>query len=217
MKRLQKFFFTGLVVLLPTVISIYIFLFIFNFIDKLFLGKLPFAQYIPGLSYLNALAQNVPGIGFLTTIIIILLIGMLATNILGKRLIHYFDRLMLSLPVVNSIYNAVKQIVEAITRNDKEAFQKVVLIQYPRKGLYALAFLTGSSKGEIQAKTQQEMVNVFLPTTPNPTSGFLLLVPQEDLIPLEMSVEEGIKLIISAGVVTPPYNGEQKEERENVV
>ncbi|MFZ7103459.1 MAG: DUF502 domain-containing protein [Peptococcaceae bacterium] len=207
-KRLQKYFITGLVVLLPTVISIYVFLIIFNFIDKLFLGKLPFVKYIPGLNYLNVLAENIPGIGFLTTIVIILLIGVLATNLLGKRLLSFFDKLMLSVPLVNSIYNAVKQIIEAFIRNDKEAFQKVVLIQYPRKGLYALAFMTGTSKGEIQAKTNQEMVNVFLPTTPNPTSGFLLLVPKEDLVPLEMSVEEGIKLVISGGVVSPPYQVE---------
>ncbi|MFZ5946046.1 MAG: DUF502 domain-containing protein [Bacillota bacterium] len=209
LKKMQAYFLTGLAVLLPTVISIYVFLIIFNFIDRLFLGKLPFAKYIPGLNHLNSWAHSFPGIGFLTTIIFILLIGMLAKNILGKRLIHYFDRLMLSLPVVKSIYHAVKQIVEAFMHQGKDAFQKVVLIQYPRKGLYALAFVTGTSKGEIQAKTESEMVNIFLPTTPNPTSGFLLLVPKEDLIPLEMSVEEGIKLIISGGVVVPPFQGEK--------
>ncbi|MDK2822685.1 MAG: hypothetical protein PWQ67_230 [Clostridia bacterium] len=210
LKKLQTYFITGLVVLLPTVVSIYVFLLLFNFIDKLILGKLPFAEYIPGLNYLNSLAQKIPGIGFISTILLILLIGILAKNIIGKRLINFFDRLMLSLPVVKSIYNAVKQIIEAFIRQDKDAFQKVVLLEYPRKGLYALAFVTGTTRGEIQAKTRQEMINVFLPTTPNPTSGFLLLVPREDLIPLEMSVEEGIKLIISGGVVTPPYQVEEQ-------
>jgi uncharacterized membrane protein len=210
LKKLQTYFITGLVVLLPTVVSIYVFLLLFNFIDKLILGKLPFAEYIPGLNYLNSLAQKIPGVGFISTILLILLIGILAKNIIGKRLINFFERLMLSLPVVKSIYNAVKQIIEAFIRQDKDAFQKVVLLEYPRKGLYALAFVTGTTRGEIQAKTRQEMINVFLPTTPNPTSGFLLLVPREDLIPLEMSVEEGIKLIISGGVVTPPYQVEEQ-------
>jgi len=211
-KKMQKYFLTGLAVLLPTVVSIYVFLLLFNFIDSLILGKVPFAQYIPGLNYLQQLSREFSGVGFLTTILFILLTGVLARNFLGKKIISFLERMMLSVPVVRSIYNAVKQIVDAFMNQDKEAFQKVVLLEYPRKGLYALAFVTGTSKGEVQAKTQHEMVNVFLPTTPNPTSGFLLLVPKEDIIPLEMTVEEGIKLIISGGVVTPPYREEGKNE-----
>lgn len=211
-KKLKTYFFTGLVVLLPTVISIYVFFMLFNFIDKLILGKVPFAQYIPGLKKLTELASEVPGVGFLTTVLLILILGIFAKNILGKKLLNYFEKLITSLPIVKSIYIAVKQIIEAFINQDKNAFQRVVLIEYPRKGLYALAFVTGQSKGEVQKKTDQEMVNVFLPTTPNPTSGFLLLVPQEDLISLEMSVEEGIKLIISGGVVTPPYNEQEDKE-----
>jgi len=210
-KKLQKYFLTGLVVLLPTVVSIYVFLLLFNFIDSLILGKVPFAKYIPGLNYLQQLSNKFSGIGFATTVIFIILTGILARNFMGKKVIIFFERMMLSLPVVKSIYYAVKQIVEAFMSQDKDAFQKVVLLEYPRKGLYALAFITGTSKGEVQAKTKHEMVNVFLPTTPNPTSGFLLLVPKEDIIPLEMTVEEGIKLVISGGVVAPPFEEEKKK------
>jgi len=208
-KKLKAYFLTGLAVLLPTIISIYVFMMLFNFIDNLIVGKVPFTKYIPGLDNLTSLAEKFPGVGFLTTVLVIILTGILARNLLGRKLISYFDKLMSSVPIVKYVYNAVKQIIEAFMHQDENAFQKVVLLEYPRRGLYALAFVTGTSRGEVQAKTDQEMINIFLPTTPNPTSGFLLLVPKEDLIPLEMSVEEGIKMIISGGVVVPPYKQEE--------
>lgn len=215
LKNIKTYFLTGLAVSLPIVISIYIVWAIFNFIDQLIFGKLTFVKHIPGLNHIINIMNQIPGIGFLTTIIFIILMGVFARNVLGRTLLNYFDRVMSSLPLVKSIYTAVKQIVDAIFTQKNNAFQRVVLVEYPRKGVYAIAFVTNETKGEAQAKTEKNMISVFLPTTPNPTSGFLLLVPEEDLILLDMSVEEGIKMIISAGVVTPPYK-EKKEEYRDV-
>ncbi len=201
-KKLQSYFFTGILVLLPIVISFYTLWLIFNFFDNLIISHLPVIRNTL-LGEWIIWAQNVHGVGFVLTLTVVLLTGLLARNYLGKQLISLSDRVLSHIPVVRSVYVTVKQILDTLLQQDNKAFQQVVMLEYPRKGLYALAFLTGVSQGEIQEKSREEVVNVFLPTTPNPTSGFLLLVPKKDIIPLEMSVEDGIKLIISGGVISP--------------
>ncbi|GAW93437.1 DUF502 domain-containing protein [Calderihabitans maritimus] len=184
---------TGIVVLLPGATTIYVLWRLFLFLDRL-AGDLvyPFTGIIPGL-------------GLLLTLLFVVLAGLLTTNIVGRKLIAMGEYILLKVPFASTVYRTAKQIVEAFIRQDRRMFREVVLVEYPRPGVYALAFVTGETKGEVRDKVGHDMLNIFLPTTPNPTSGFLLMVPKADVIPLEMSVEEAIKMIISGGLVTPPY------------
>lgn len=198
---LKKIFTTGLITLLPLGITIYLFYLIFNFLDKLLGGVV---EKIFNIS--------VPGIGFAAGIILIFLVGFIASNLIGRKIIALWDALFHKIPLTRSIYSSAKQIIDAFTLQGKHAFQKVVLLEYPRKGLYVLGFITGSSKGEVQEKTHEDVVNVFVPTTPNPTSGMLILAPKKEVIELDMTVEEGLKLIISGGLVSPPARKQLTEE-----
>ena len=192
---MKKIFTTGLLTLLPLAITIYVFYMVFNFLDNL-LGDLIKALF----------NYRVPGIGFAAGLLLILIVGFIASNIIGNRLITFSDKLLQRLPLARSIYTSAKQIIDAFTVQGKNAFQKVVLLEYPRKGLYALGFVTSSSISEIQEKTHAEILSVFIPTTPNPTSGMLILAPRHEVIDLEMTIEEGMKVIISGGLFSPPNN-----------
>ena len=191
--NIKRIFTTGFLTILPLAITIYFFLLIFNFLDNL-VGDWIMAIF----------NYRVPGIGFVAGILLIFVIGFIATNIIGKRLILLGDSLFQRLPLTRGIYSSAKQIIDAFTIQGKDAFQKVVLIEYPRKGLYVLGFVTGSSKGEIQDRIKDETINIFIPTTPNPTSGMLILAPRKDVVELDMTIEEGMKVIISGGLVSPP-------------
>lgn len=190
---LKKIFTTGLITLLPLGITFYVFYLIFNFLDKLLGGVVE-----------KIFNFSVPGIGFAAGIILIFLVGFVASNLIGRKIIAIWDALFHKIPLTRSIYSSAKQIIDAFTLQGKHAFQKVVLLEYPRKGLYVIGFVTGSSKGEVQEKTHEDVVNVFVPTTPNPTSGMLILAPQKEVIEMDMTVEEGMKMIISGGLVSPP-------------
>ncbi len=190
---MKKIFTTGLITLLPLGITIYVFYLIFNFLDTL-LGKV--VEKIFNIS--------IPGIGFAAGVILIFLVGFIASNLVGRKIIALWDSLFQKIPLTRSIYSSAKQIIDAFTLQGKHAFQKVVLLEYPRKGLYALGFVTGTSKGEVQEKTDEDVINVFIPTTPNPTSGMLILAPRREVIELEMTIEDGMKIIISGGLVAPP-------------
>lgn len=203
--RLKRIFTAGLFAILPLAITIYVFFLIFSFLDNL-IGDLIKAIF----------GFRVPGIGFAAGILLILLVGFVASNIIGKRLIDYNDRLLQRLPLIKSIYTAARQIIDAFSVQGKRAFQKVVLIEYPRKGLFVLGFVTGSSKGEIQDKTHAHTLNIFVPTTPNPTSGMLILAPRSEVIDLEMTVEEGLKVIISGGLFEPAGQGNNHKLLNNV-
>ena len=196
MKVVRKFFLTGIVVLLPLVVTLYVLSFTYRLLDS-FLGGLIEA----------VLGRPVPGLGALLTIGLVFLVGMVATNVIGKKLIAWLEFLLNRIPLIKSIYGATKQIIDAFSLQKSNAFQRVALIEYPRKGLYAVGFVTGCGMGEVQEKTAEEVINIFVPTTPNPTSGMLVLVPQKEVTFLEMSVEEGLKLIVSGGVGTPKHNG----------
>jgi uncharacterized membrane protein len=194
MKEFRKFFLTGLIIMLPALITIYVLGFTFNWIDSI-LGNL-FREY---------LGLRIPGLGFLITIATIFAVGLVASNVFGQKLLKLMESAFANIPLVKPIYSSVSQIIAAFSAQRSKVFESVAMIEYPRKGLYAIGFITGLGAGEVQEKTSQDVVTMFLPTTPNPTSGFLLLIPRKELIPMDMSVEEAMKLIISAGVVVPEW------------
>ncbi|MBI5747146.1 MAG: DUF502 domain-containing protein [Nitrospirae bacterium] len=211
---LKKWFITGLLVITPIWATYLILRTLFRTLEG-FLGDL--LQKYFQLYY-------IPGLGIISLFIIILLAGIFATNLIGRQLIKTWEELLRRVPIVNSIYTSIKAVVDALSMHSKGDFKKVVLIEFPRKGQYSIAFITGVTKGEIQRLTNERVINVYVPTTPNPTSGFFLFVPESDIIPLSMSVEDGMKMIISGGFYTPnsyetdniTETGEQKEIKEKV-
>ncbi|MDP3058166.1 MAG: DUF502 domain-containing protein, partial [bacterium] len=152
-----------------------------------------------------------PGLGIIATIALMLVLGTFTTNFFGRYLLQFSDKVFSNTPIVKNIYLTIKQLMDAFMSPSNSAFKQVVLIEYPRAGIFVVGFLTGTMRGEVQDKTQEEMVAVFLPTTPNPTSGMLVIVPRKDVTLLHMSVEEGLKLIVSGGVFTPSYAKSAKE------
>jgi uncharacterized membrane protein len=195
MRLLRRYLLAGLAVILPTVITAYALWFLFTKLDGI-LGA--YLRDKTGLAF--------PGIGVAAIIIIVLAAGMMASNLIGKRLIRFLQKGLESIPLFNRVYVAVRQISEALLSERSDIFRKVALVEYPRRGIYSLCFLTSENAGEIAAKMARRTVNVFVPTSPNPTSGFMLIVPVEDLITLDMSVEDGMKMVISAGSYTPYGN-----------
>ena len=157
------------------------------------------AKYLPE-TYLRI---PIPGFGLILVVIIVLAVGLLTKNFVGSKMIHLGEKIVDRIPLARILYVSVKQLMEALILQKSKAFQKAALIEYPRCGLYVIAFITGESKGEIQRLTQKKMMNVFVPTTPNPTSGFYVLVPEDEIITLDMSVEDAFKLIMSGGILSP--------------
>lgn len=192
MKKLRQLFIRGLISLIPIAATVYVVYFFFSLLDN-FLGDL--LKKIFDIS--------IPGAGVVTSIALIFLSGFLVSNVFGEKFFQFAEGFLHKIPVVHKIYFGIKQIIDAFSLQGKQMFSKVVLIEYPRKGTYAVGFVTGECKGEVQEKTAARLVNVFVPTTPNPTSGMLILVPDNEIIYLDMNVEDGLKLIVSAGVVVP--------------
>lgn len=178
--------------LVPIAVSIYTLLFLFNFLDGILH---PILKPIFG-------AYLVPGVSLLVTFLLILGLGALASNALGRRALGYVENVFSQIPVLRVVYSSVKQACSTFLAGNSE-FKKVVLIEYPRKNCYVLGFVTSSATTEVQEKTKEDVLNVFIPTSPNPTSGFLLLVPRKDVTQLDMSVDEGLKLIVSGGFFKP--------------
>ena len=197
--KLKKYFLTGLLVVVPITMTVLVIRWLFRFINNLLISVLP-EVLRPEVLY----GIPVPGISLVATFLLILLVGVLAANIFGRSLVTFSENLVDRIPLVKGVYTLFKQVSDTVLKRDHGAFRKVVLIEYPRKEIWAVAFVTGKSTGEVQRVTAKNLVNVFVPTTPNPTSGFYILVPEEDLIVLKMTVEEAFKLIISGGMVTPP-------------
>jgi len=198
LQRIRTYFLTGLVVASPVGITIYLALAFIDVIDRNIKPLIP-AAYNPD----TYLPFPVPGIGLLFLFLILTTLGFFAANFLGRTLIRIGEKILNRMPIVRSVYNTLKQIFETVISENKGSFQEVVLVEYPRKGLWAIAFISGENTGEIQEKMGDDVVNVFLPTTPNPTSGFLLFVPKKDVIHLDMTPDEGAKYVISAGLVDP--------------
>jgi len=149
------------------------------------------------------LGYRIPGLGLVLTLVVVIATGVVATNLFGRQLLHLLEAILHRIPVVRGIYGAVKQLTETLFSGSGKSFRKVVLVEYPHANSWTLAFLTGEGGGEIRDKTGKDLLNVFVPTTPNPTSGFFLMVPRERAIVLDMSVEAGLKMLLSVGVVTP--------------
>jgi uncharacterized membrane protein len=201
-KRLRNIFFAGILITVPLGLSVFILRFLFRWIDNLFSPTITTLLIEFGVP-LNP-EYRIPGIGVGTTIVLIFLIGLFTRNIIGRNVVRLYEAVLTRIPIFKNIYVGAKQVIETIGSTSEKSFNKVVMLEYPRKDIYALAFITSESRGEAKRLAGREMTNIFLPTTPNPTSGFFLLVPEEDIIELEMSVEDGIKMIISGGLVTPP-------------
>ncbi|HAC56902.1 DUF502 domain-containing protein [Parvibaculum sp.] len=199
MTRLRNYFLTGLVVAAPIGLTIWIVRWFIDLVDTWFTPLIP-QQYQPD----NYLPFDIPGLGLLIAFVLLTLLGALTANFFGRTVLNFGERLVARMPVVRSIYGALKQIFETVISQSAASFREVGLIEYPRKGLFCIVFITTQTKGEIVDKTGHELISVFLPTTPNPTSGFLLFVPKQDVQVLDMTIEEGAKLIISAGLVEPP-------------
>ena len=190
MQQLKRLFIRGLLALIPLVATIYVLDFIFSFLDG-FLDV--FIRGIFGI--------EIPGVGALTSILLILLIGFVVTNVVGARLIAYSEKLLHKVPIAPKIYFAIKQIIDAFSMQGKHSFSKVAMVEYPRKGIYSIGFIISACRTEIQVAAGKKLINVFVPTTPNPTTGFLLMIPEDEIIILDMTVEDGLKLILSAGMV----------------
>jgi len=200
--RLRSWFLTGLLVTAPVLLTVYITWWAIQLID----GQV--AGILPGFSELRF--ANVPGMGLIIGVLLITLIGAIAAGFLGRWIIRLGESILNRMPVVRTIYGASKQILETVISTQSDAFREVVLVEYPRRGLWVIGFVTGGTKGEVARRVDIDMVNVFVPTTPNPTSGFLLFCPREDVIFMEMSVEDAVKLVVSGGIVTPPDAGAEK-------
>lgn len=155
----------------------------------------------------NLLAEHtqfyIPGLGIVVLAVLLLLVGMLATNIFGRKLVEAWESLLKRVPVVKTVYQVLKAVVDTFSIHNREQFSRVVLVEFPRKGQYSIAFVTGITKGEIQQITPERLINVYVPTTPNPTSGYFLFVPENEIIPLSMSVEDAMKMLVSGGMYTP--------------
>ena len=210
--RLRTYFLTGIVVSAPVGITIWLIWLFVAFVDDTVVPLIPDA-YNPS----DVIGVSVPGIGVIVVLLVVTIIGFLVTNFFGRFMIKLGENMVSRVPVVRTIYGVLKQIFDAVLAQSEGAFREVILIEYPRKGIWVLGFVTSNTQGEVRRVMADEMVNVFLPTTPNPTSGFLLFVPRKDCITLNMTVEEGVKLVISGGIVSPPdpEDTETPDEEDN--
>lgn len=197
-------FLTGLIVIAPIGITIWLIWTLTGWIDSWVLPFIP-DRYNPSLliNDWTGIQINIRGIGVVLFLVFTMLVGWIAKGLIGRSMIRWAESLVLSIPMVRTVYSGLKQIAETILQQGQQNFDKACLVEYPRKGIWAIAFISTSAKGEIAKRAPEDMVSVFLPTTPNPTSGFLLFVPVRDTIVLDMTVEDAAKLIISAGLVYP--------------
>tara|TARA_B110000495_G_scaffold131877_1_gene115096 strand:- start:8402 stop:9034 length:633 start_codon:yes stop_codon:yes gene_type:complete len=197
MKRIRRIIVAGLLVWLPLGITIFIIRLLLDLLGQTY-------KIIPEfLRPESILGFSIPGFEILLALVIIFTTGLIAANFIGKSLVDWWESFLDKIPLVRNIYSPLKKFSELILSDQTQSFSKVLLIEYPRKGLYSLCFQTSKNLGEIEKKSGRDVVCVFVPTTPNPTSGLILMVPQEDVIELDMSVEDGLKMIISLGVVVP--------------
>ena len=191
--RVRNYFIAGVVVLIPIGMTIYLTLFLVSISSKILPKEINPNHYLP---------YNIPGVEIVTSIILITLIGWLSLSFIGKRLLSLFNSILKRIPILRTIYSAIVQMTETFTKTDKNK-KNVVLVEYPRKGSWAVGFATKENEGEISDKINKKLINVFVPTTPNPTSGFLLMFPKEDVIYLDLTFEEASKFIVSAGTSNP--------------
>ena len=198
--RIRRYIVTGVLIWFPLGATILVFSLLLDMTDRL-LFLLP-AAYRPEA----LLGFRIPGLGLILAVILLVTTGILGANLLGRYTVSLYERILNRIPLVRSVYSAVKHFAEMVFGDSGTSFKKVLLIEYPRHGLYSLAFQTSENAKEVQHRTGEEIVTVFLPTTPNPTSGFMIFVPRKDVVELEMAVDDALKMIISLGVVVPKWH-----------
>ena len=217
--KLRRYLVAGILVWLPLGVTFFLLSFLIGLTDKT-LNLMP-AAYRPDQWTLpewvpdwlaRILPDAIPGLGFVLTIVVLLLTGLLAANIVGRSVVGGWESLLDRIPIVRSIYSASKNFTEIVFSDSGKAFKKVLLVEYPRKGIFTLTFQTATDIDEIQARTGEDIVACFVPTTPNPTSGFIIVVPSRDVIELAMEVDEAVRLIMSLGVVVPTWSKAQTAE-----
>ena len=206
--RARNNFLTGLIVIAPIGLTTWLFWTVIGWVDGFVLPFVP-RRYNPDVWLRENLdiAVDIRGIGVAFFLVFTVVVGWLAKGFIGRALLRWTERFMANVPSVRSVYGGIKQIAETIFNQDNQSFERACLVEYPRRGIWAVAFVSTDAKGEVAARSAQPMMSVFLPTTPNPTSGFLLFVPTDDIIFLDMSVEDAAKLVISAGLVYPNGDG----------
>ena len=208
---MRKYFITGLLVLVPLAITLWVLNLIIGTMDQSLLF-LP-AEWRPKA----LIGFNIPGLGTILTLLIIFFTGLATHNFIGRQVVAIWEAVLTRIPVVNSIYSSVKQVSDTLFSSSGNAFRKALLVEYPRQGSWTIAFLTGIPGGDVKNHLQGDYVSVYIPTTPNPTSGFFLMVPRADTMELNMSVDEALKYIISMGVVAPPEHVEKKRLTDDAV
>ena len=201
----KRYLVAGLLVWLPVWATAVVIRFIVELLDKS-VALLPTA-YQP----ITLVGFNLPGIGIILTFLLLLLSGMLVTNFLGEKLVHLGEKIVNHIPLVGSIYQAVKQVAETVFSNSSQSFRKVLLVEYPRKGLWSIAFLTSNTGDRLEGSIGNNKISIFIPTTPNPTSGFLMFVDESDVVELDISVDDALKMIISLGVMQPKSQSSYSE------
>lgn len=216
--RLRAYFFAGVLITTPLAITFLVAWWFIGVVDDYIVPLIP-QRWNPDfyLKEVVGLEIGLPGLGLIVLIVAITLIGALTAGFVGRIVLNVGEGILSRMPVVRSVYSAIKQILETVLKQQSGAFRQAVLVEYPRHGIWAIGFITGTTEGEVQNLTRQEVVNVFLPTTPNPTSGFLLFVPRKDIVILDMSVEEAVKMVISGGIVTPPDRRPEDARQKPVV
>ena len=207
MQRMRAYLLAGILITAPISLTLYLAWIFIGFVDSKVTPLIPY-NYNPE----TYLPFALPGLGLVILIVALISIGALTAGFLGRVWIRISEHILVRMPVIRNVYSAVKQILETILAQQSNAFREAVLVEYPRRGIWAIAFITGRTEGEVQNITEEECINIFLPTTPNPTSGFLLFVPKKDLVSLSMTVEEAIKMVISGGIVTPPDRRTDEEK-----
>ncbi|MEX2649098.1 MAG: DUF502 domain-containing protein [Alphaproteobacteria bacterium] len=196
--RLRTYFFTGVIVTAPISLTIYLVVLFIDFVDSRVMPFIP-ARYNPE----TYLPFSVPGLGIIVMIVLLTAVGAISVGLIGRTAVRMGEHLVERMPVVRSIYGALKQVFETVLSEKSRTFREVVLVEF-KPGIWAMGFITNKTMGEVQNRTEDEVVNVFVPTVPNPTTGLLLFIPRKDLVALDMTPEEGAKMLISGGIVTPP-------------
>jgi uncharacterized membrane protein len=203
MKQFRRYFVAGLLVWIPLGVTIFIMRVLIGLMDNSLL-LIP-QKYRPE----EWLGVAVPGLGIVLTLMVVLITGLLAANFVGRSLVGFWESMLNRIPIVRTVYSGAKNFAEIVFSDSNESFKKVLLIEYPRKGIYSLAFQTATNLGEVQERTGEDVVCTFVPTTPNPTSGYIIIVPKKDIIELDMEIDEAFKMIVSLGVVVPTWKNDR--------
>jgi uncharacterized membrane protein len=196
-KKLKQIFLTGLAVIIPIGLTLYILFFLIDIMDGLL--KIMPAKYHPDA----LIGIHIPGLGIIVTVVLIFICGLIMTSYIGNKIVQSGEDLVDRIPFVRNIYQAIKRLSDSMFTDRSSSFKRVVLAEFPRKGIYTIGFVTGIPNSEIRDKAGLNCISVFFPTTPNPTSGYLIIIPEDELVPMKMSVEEALTFIISVGIVSP--------------